>query len=114
MTPQESIQRFLDEIKKRDEVATKGPWYNNYVEEFNWVETGDETELMGNQNGKEARSDTEFVAFSRTALPKAGKVLEKILAILLNISINADSEDKAIIEIVIKDVADILSAEEGK
>lgn len=86
----EIIRRFLDQVKQHDEAATKGPWYaRDYLyEDEVGVEGGLSPTVLAEQDEGEgefstfspldelSEDDARAIAFSRTALPKAGKALQ--------------------------------------
>jgi hypothetical protein len=90
-TPSETIQRFLEEIKKHDEAATKGPWHliNHSWEQSGVYANGSRvamvqirsvtTEEVQDAFERIKEADAGVISFFRTALPKAGEVLAYVL-----------------------------------
>lgn len=90
MTP--PLERWLAEVEKRSEAATKGPWSVEYDAETwdgdfyaqSWVETKVDTWCPVQSNSTadqmlDQRETAEFIAHSRTDLPTLVKLLRKAI-----------------------------------
>lgn len=106
MTPTETIQKFLDEIKAHDEAS-----YGSQVQadDPNCGHCGNGVLVRGGddfESGKDWCDDCtqSYSAFSRTALPKAGKVIALLMARLDRQTYRSDEQ-------ILKEIVRIL---EGK
>ena len=92
MTPSETIQAFLDEIEGLYAAATKGPWKicllvdddksdpHEIVSEMRLYVKGN---MVENNFIASTLNDYAMIDFSRTALPKAGRIINFIRAALV-------------------------------
>ncbi len=92
MTPLDRIQRALDEMKKAEQAATKGPWLVDMCGDI-WTEQETEMQYFGGPEPEEtfrsiasarrAPNDPNgiFIAAARTSVPRLRKALDRVVEI---------------------------------
>lgn len=88
MNPITEIKSLLDQIEQREKAATEGPWLRDPSLSFDHIHTLNPTTAVGNKHNplatlrrynveeyKESDGNADFIAHSRTDVPKLGKAL---------------------------------------